>query len=291
MNPIDKLFEQKPETVLSVYFTAGYPQLTDTSLIIAGLEKAGADLIEIGFPFSDPVADGPVIQTSSHQALLNGMNLDILFSQLFQLKESSSIPKILMGYFNTVYQFGIDRFINQCMKCGISGVIIPDLPPEVYEKDYRVQFESAGLHFICLVSPQTSSQRAEYLTSLSRGFIYQLTSSSTTGNNFPSPQVGSSALNTFRTNKSVWKLPTLVGFGIHDHATFKMACRHSNGAIIGTAFIRHLSSSLGPVGKEQPDKQNRQELINNLCKEFIDRINPASFSMKTTSPIVPRVNS
>jgi len=217
MNRIDELFLRKQKSVLSVYFTAGYPELTDTALIISGLEQAGADLIEIGFPFSDPVADGPVIQASSHQALINGMNLDILFDQLRKIKETSRIPKIMMGYFNTVYQFKVDRFINHCVECGIDGVIIPDLPPELYEKDYRLLFESAGIHFICLVAPQTSPDRAKYVASLSRGFIYLLTSSSTTGNNYspginlPHPLIPSPAL---RSARGRGVMPALIGFGI-----------------------------------------------------------------------------
>lgn len=260
MNRIDQLFLRKQKSVLSVYFTAGYPELTDTGLIISGLEQAGADLIEIGFPFSDPVADGPVIQASSHQALINGMNLDILFDQLWELKKTSSIPKIMMGYFNTVYQFKVDRFVNHCVECGIDGVIIPDLPPEVYEKDYRELFESAGIHFICLVAPQTSPDRAKYLASLSRGFIYLLSSSSTTGGKYSPVRKDLRDLITSG-------LPILIGFGIHDHDTFEMACNQANGAIIGTGFIRHLNANLGQV---EPDQ--RQNQIDKLCENFVAQI-------------------
>jgi len=276
MNRIDQLFQQKDKSVLSVYFTAGYPELTDTGLIISGLEKAGAGLIEIGFPFSDPVADGPVIQASSHQALINGMNLDILFDQLREIRGTSSIPKILMGYFNTVYQFKVDRFIKQCVECGIDGVIVPDLPPEVYEKDYRELFETAGIHFICLVAPQTPPERAKYLASLSRGFIYLLSSSATTGTAVgeglfldpphPLPPLPRSLRSRER------GMPTLIGFGIHDHETFEMACRQANGAIIGTAFIRHLNSSLSRKGEEILTDETRQEQVDEICKSFIDQI-------------------
>ncbi|MFA5817246.1 MAG: tryptophan synthase subunit alpha [Bacteroidales bacterium] len=272
MNRIDELFLRKQKSVLSVYFTAGYPELTDTGLIISGLEKAGADLIEIGFPFSDPVADGPVIQASSHQALLNGMNLDILFDQLRELKETSRIPKIMMGYFNTVYQFKVDRFINQCVECGIDGVIIPDLPPEVYEKDYRELFESAGIHFICLVAPQTSSDRAKYLASLSRGFIYLLSSSSTTGGKYSPVREDLRVLPSRFSREADGFLPTLIGFGIHDHETFEMACRHANGAIIGTGFIRWLTANLKRQEKGHVTKDVRQQQINILCENFVDQI-------------------
>jgi tryptophan synthase alpha chain len=261
MNRIDKLFQNKNKSVLSVYFTAGYPQLKDTALIISGLEKAGADLIEIGFPFSDPVADGPVIQASSHLALQNGMNLDILFAQLLEIKGSSHIPKILMGYFNTVYQYGVLRFIKKCTECGIDGVIIPDLPPEVYQKEYQSAFESADIHFIYLIAPQTPVERVALISSLSHGFIYRLSSSSTTGSNI---RDGLSSLKSGGDVREPGSLPTLIGFGIHDHQTFEMACQRANGAIIGTAFIRYLNENLSV---ETGDLREQQ--INELCERFV----------------------
>jgi tryptophan synthase alpha chain len=278
MNRIDELFLRKQQFVLSVYFTAGYPELTDTGLIISGLERAGADLIEIGFPFSDPVADGPVIQASSHQALLNGMNLDVIFDQLSAIREASSIPKIMMGYFNTVYQYKVERFIHQCVDCGIDGVIIPDLPPEVYEKDYRELFEAAGIHFICLVAPQTSPERVKYLASLSRGFIYLLSSSSTTGGNSsvlmdsphplaPPTFAGAGSPPARRSARGSGGMPALIGFGIHDHETFDLACNQANGAIIGTAFIRFLNANLS---REQPEQIHNQ--IHRVCENFVKMI-------------------
>lgn len=271
MNRIDELFLSKNESVLSVYFTAGYPELNDTALIIGGLEKAGADLIEIGFPFSDPVADGPVIQASSHQALENGMNLDILFTQLSDLKPTSRIPKIMMGYFNTVYQYGMDRFISQCNSSGVDGVIIPDLPPEVYEKEYRTAFGSAGLHFICLTAPQTSPERADYLASVGSGFIYRLSMSATTGT---SVREGLSALPSLpRLQRSRERgLPSLIGFGIHDHATFEMACKQANGAIIGTAFIRRLTVGLRNNEATERTESTRQERIDEICENFVRQV-------------------
>ncbi len=268
MNRIDELFKRKQESVLSIYFTAGFPELNDTTLLISGLEKAGADLVEIGFPFSDPVADGPVIQASSHQALENGMNLDILFEQLMSIKATSSIPKIMMGYFNTVYQYGVDRFISKCSTSGVDGVIIPDLPAEVYEREYRQSFEAAGIHVIFLVAPQTTPERAEYLQALTKGFLYRLSMSGTTGNAVVGeaqlvPGVDPSA------HPKTDSMPVLIGFGIHDHATFEMACRHANGAIIGTAFIRHLSRKTEDRRQETEDKRRE---IAEICKGFIDNI-------------------
>jgi len=264
MNRIDKLFADKPKSILSVYFTAGYPKAGDTVDVIGGLESAGADLIEIGFPFSDPVADGPVIQASSHQALVNGMNLDLLFNQLNPIKKTSSIPKILMGYFNTVYRYGVEKFIEQCVACAISGVIIPDLPAEVYVREYQSKFESAGIHFIFLIAPQTPPERAEYLASLSRGFLYLLSSSSTTGSNYSPVREGLSSL---PTSQGISTLPSLVGFGIHDQKTFKHACGLANGAIIGTAFVRLLGGIDSRLTGE-----NRHKEIHLICKQFVNQI-------------------
>ncbi len=268
MNRIDQLFQNKGNNVLSVYFTAGYPELADTGLVIRGLEEAGADLVEIGFPFSDPVADGPVIQASSHRALENGMNLDILFEQLAAINHTSRIPKILMGYFNTVYQYGVEKFVMRGRESGVDGVIIPDLPPEIYESDYQKIFQTAGLHFICLVSPQTPAERTRYLAGLSRGFIYLLSSSSTTGTHVSRDAIGRDAIGRdakYCVSTGHKKLPTLIGFGIHDHRTFKMACQQASGAIIGSEFIRRLTSEL-------PLEGDRSEGILGLCRRFVGEI-------------------
>ena len=266
MNRFDELFIRKKESILSVYFTAGYPELTDTALVVSGLERAGADLIEIGFPFSDPVADGPVIQASSHQALINGMNLDVLFDQLRELRKTSTIPKIMMGYYNTVYQYQMKRFIDQCVECGIDGVIIPDLPPEIYDREYRALFKKAGVHFICLVAPQTSPERTKYLVSLSRGFIYLLSSSSTTGNNSAAGKEELSSVAHLKGQN------TLIGFGIHDHETFSRACAQANGAIIGTAFIRCLNEGLPELKTDEKSMIGRTGIIDGICREFVGRI-------------------
>jgi tryptophan synthase alpha chain len=272
MNRIDELFLHRQKEVLSIYFTAGYPALGDTGLILKALESAGADLVEIGFPFSDPVADGPVIQGSSHQALENGMNLDILFAQLRELKGKITIPVIMMGYFNTVYRYSVERFLEQCIECGIAGVIIPDLPPELYERDYREQFEAAGIHFICLIAPQTTPGRAKYLESLTRGFIYRLSSSSTTGSQVEqiAPALSDTKAPSAEKNEGD-ALPSLIGFGIHDHQTFKAACERANGAIIGTAFIKYLKENFQNESNALSGP-SREQHLNLLCKSFIDRI-------------------
>jgi tryptophan synthase alpha chain len=262
MNKIDLLFSQKKHNILSVYFTAGYPELNDTNLIIKGLEDSGADLIEIGFPFSDPVADGPVIQGSSHAALMNGMNLDILFAQLDEIASKSQIPKILMGYYNTVYQYGVQRFIERCRRSGISGVILPDLPPEIYEREYKEMFEAAGIHFVCLVSPHTPADRIQYLARLSRGFLYILSTTGTTGQ-----QLSNLSLiqREFQERIQTVELPTMIGFGIHNKETFELACRQANGAIIGSEFIRQIS-------RLDEGGSGRDRAIASLCGEFVKRI-------------------
>jgi len=261
MNRIDKLFENKHESILSVYFTAGYPALNDTQVIIQGLENAGADLLEIGFPFSDPIADGPVIQKSSQKALENGMNLDILFTQIEPLRNKCRIPIILMGYFNNVFQYGVDKFVEQCRKSGVDGVIIPDLPPEIFEDEYQKKFINANIHFICLISPNSPQERAEYILKLSKGFVYLLSSSSTTGRR----------METISKMKysGTEKLPAIIGFGIHDRISFQEACNQANGAIIGSEFIRRLSATC--LNNEVNDSV-RSEIIQKTCTKFVNDI-------------------
>ena len=280
MNKIDLLFTKKREGVLNIYFTAGYPKAGDTPLIIRSLEKSGADLIEIGIPFSDPVADGPVIQQSSHQALLNGMNPDLLFEQLEAVAKEVKIPIILMGYYNSFYQYGMERFVGRCLSAGVSGVIIPDLPPEIYESKYKNLFENAGLHFICLVSPDTPPERVAYLASLSKGFLYILSSSSTTGNTPNSIQDNHPDTLRYRDFASLnfnhfnhlnhlnhFPPPTLIGFGIHNRETFEWACQHANGAIVGSQFIRELN-------RLDDSDHNREERMLSLCNEFVQNLRP-----------------
>jgi tryptophan synthase alpha chain len=238
MNRIDKLFKEKNGNILSVYFTAGYPLLNSTVEIIEALSEAGADIIEIGIPFSDPMADGPVIQHSNEAALKNGMNLKLLFSQLKNIRNSINIPLLLMGYLNPVLQFGVEDFCRQCTDTGIDGVILPDLPPEVYLKDYKAIFEKYSLYNVLLISPQSDDERIMVIDNISSGFIYMVSSSSVTGarGGFSEEQV----LYFKRVKKMRLKNPCLIGFGISDHETFKSAGLYSGGAIIGSAFIRLL---------------------------------------------------
>ncbi len=241
MNRIDKLFSSKTRNILSVYFTAGYPGVDDTIPIITELDLAGADMIEIGMPFSDPVADGPIIQKSSEKALRNGMSLNLLFAQLEKVRSVTDIPLIIMGYINPFFRFGMENFIKKCSETGIDGTIIPDLPPGEYLESYEKMYESNGLYNIFLISPQTPSDRIRYLDSISRGFLYMVSTSSTTG---IKKGFDDSSLEYFRRVEELnLKTPCLTGFGISDKPTFDQACAFSGGAIIGSAFIRALDES------------------------------------------------
>lgn len=241
MNRLERLFIKKNSKIFSIYFTAGYPQLNDTFNIITELDKAGADMIEIGMPFSDPVADGPVIQKSSEKALLNGMTIKLLFEQIAKVREVTDIPLILMGYINPVFKFGIENFLIKCKETGIDGTIIPDLPVEEYMKDYGALFEKYNISNIFLISPQTPVSRVIYLDSVSKGFLYMVSSSSTTGalTIFDDSQVSYfKKINDLKLNT-----PRIIGFGISNKETFDQSCKYSNGGIVGSAFIRALDSS------------------------------------------------
>ena len=237
-NRINQLFERKNREILSVYFTAGYPKLNDTVIIIKELEKSGADLIEVGMPFSDPTADGPVIQQSSDVALKNGMSLEFLFQQLENIRTQVDIPLVLMGYINPVLQFGVERFCRKCHQCGIDGVILPDLPIDEYNDSYRQVFEDNGLHNIFLITPQTPDERIMEIDRISHGFIYMVSSSSTTGAGKKVEDFRSDYFT--RVQNLNLKNPQLIGFGISDKATFDNACRYTSGAIIGSAFVKAL---------------------------------------------------
>lgn len=240
---INHLFSSRSSGILSVFYTAGYPALKDTVNIAVELEKAGVDMIEIGIPFSDPVADGPVIQASNKVALDNGMNLALLLSQLKEIRQMVRIPIILMGYVNPVMQYGFDRFCKEAVAAGADGLILPDLPLDVYEKHYRASTESAGLINIFLISPTTSEARIRRIDAVSKGFIYAVSSSSTTGakTGFTVEQ-----LEYFSRLKAMnLSNPLLIGFGISNHETFSDACRHTAGAIVGSAFIQMIGSSSG----------------------------------------------
>jgi tryptophan synthase alpha chain len=249
-NRISKLFQTKESYILSVYFTAGYPHLSSAPRIIRYLAEAGVDMIEIGIPFSDPLADGPVIQKSSSIALRNGMNLNLLFRQLNNIRKEVSIPLLMMGYINPVLQFGIENFCRRCSETGIDGIILPDLPPEIYIENYYNVFEKYNLHNILLISPQTSDERIRKIDITGQGFIYIVSSSSTTGvkNGFSKDQHEYF----LRIKKMKLNNRTLIGFGISDHLTFGQACKYANGAIIGSRFIK----MLGEKGIKREDIHN-----------------------------------
>ena len=239
MNSIQKLFSDKKKNILSIYFTAGFPELNDTGNILQLLQENGADMIEIGMPYSDPLADGPVIQNSSMQALHNGMNIKTLFDQLndFQkeLISQKDVPLILMGYLNPVLQYGFEKFCSDAQKCGISGIILPDLPIDEYEKEYKDILQKNELDFIFLITPETSEERIRKIDSLSKGFIYAVSSSSITG----SDKSISAQESYFERIKNMnLKNKIMIGFGIKDHQTFAKACEYASGAIIGTAYIK-----------------------------------------------------
>lgn len=235
MNRIDRLFSEKKNNILSVYFTAGYPERDSTGSIIRELAKAGADMIEIGIPFSDPMADGPVIQHSNNAALRNGMNLKLLFSQLKGIRNDVDIPILLMGYLNPVFQYGIDNFCRSCSDTGIDGMIIPDLPPLVFEKDYKLLFREHELHNILLITPQSDETRIREIDSMGNGFIYMVSSAAVTGSGNGMTEQQTEYFT--RVKAMNLKNPTLIGFGISGHESFNKACTFSNGGIIGSAFI------------------------------------------------------
>jgi len=233
----NKLKEDKK--LLSIYFTAGYPVLNDPVKIIQDLEKSGVDMIEIGLPFSDPLADGPTIQESSTAALKNGMTTEILFEQLKTIRETVSIPLIIMGYFNPMLQYGMEDFCKKCEEIGIDGLIIPDLPVDVYHEEYQEIFEQYGLINVFLITPQTSEERIRFIDSVSNGFIYMVSSASVTGSK---SGFGQEQENYFQKIASMnLTNPQIVGFGIKDAETFQQASKTAKGAIIGSAFIKHLT--------------------------------------------------
>jgi tryptophan synthase alpha chain len=230
---------QEDKKLLSIYFTAGFPQINDTVSIIQNLEKSGVDMIEIGLPFSDPLADGPTIQDSSTKALKNGMSTERLFDQLKDIRKTVSIPLIIMGYFNPMLQYGVEAFCQKCKETGIDGLIIPDLPVDVYHESYKQIFEKYGLVNVFLITPQTADERIRYIDSVSDGFIYMVSSSSTTG---AQSGFGNEQTSYFqRIAKMQLKNPQIVGFGISNNQTFLQATKHAKGAIIGSAFIKHLA--------------------------------------------------
>lgn len=238
MNRIDQLFASNKKNLLSVYFTAGFPQLNDTVEIIKTLDAAKIDMVEIGMPFSDPMADGPVIQNSSHIALQNGISQQLLFEQLKDIRKHTDMPLILMGYINPVMQFGFENLCKKAVEVGIDGFIIPDIPLDIYRKEFAPIVNKYDLRFILLVTPETPEERVREIDEASSGFIYLVSSASTTG-----------AQNEFNDQKQAYfkrieamnlRNPLMVGFGVSNKATFDAAAAHTRGCIVGSAFIKSL---------------------------------------------------
>jgi tryptophan synthase alpha chain len=239
MNRINQKM-QEDKKLLSIYFTAGYPALEDTVQIIQDLEKSGVDMIEIGLPFSDPLADGPTIQESSTAALKNGMTTEVLFKQLKDIRKTVSIPLIVMGYFNPMLQYGVEAFCKKCQEIGIDGIIMPDLPLDVYQTEYEKTFKKYGLINVFLITPQTSTERIHQIDKASDGFIYMVSSASVTGSKSGFGQEQEAYFDRIASLRLA--NPQIVGFGIKDSETFSTATKNAKGAIIGSAFIKYLTA-------------------------------------------------
>lgn len=240
MDLIKKLFAKKKKNVLSIYFTAGFPKLKDTEIVLKSLQHHGADMIEIGMPYSDPLADGTVIQNSSMKALQNGMTIKTLFEQLNSCVGKIHVPLILMGYLNPVLQYGFEKFCVDAKNAGVSGIILPDLPIQEFESEYQKIFKKNNLDFIFLITPETSEARIQKIDSLSNGFIYAVSSSSVTGRD---TNLNSREKYFQRIKSMNLKNNVMIGFGIKDHKTYAQACKYASGAIIGTAYIQAIENS------------------------------------------------
>lgn len=247
MNRINQLFQDSPKNLLSVYFCAGFPTLDSTADVIRTLEKNGVNMVEIGIPFSDPMADGIVIQDAATRALRNGMSLRILFEQLQDIRRDVRIPLILMGYLNPIMHFGFEAFCRKCTECGIDGVIIPDLPFREYEENYKAVAQKYDIRVIMLITPETSEARVREIDEYTDGFIYMVSSAATTG-----------AQKDFDSQKQAYfkkiqdmhlRNPRMVGFGISNKQTFDAACANSSGAIIGSRFVTLLNEAEGDAEK------------------------------------------
>ena len=257
LNRLTKLFENKRENLLTVYFTAGYPKLDDTETIICSLAESGVNIIEIGIPYSDPLADGPVIQESGMASIEGGMTLQVLFNQLTDIRTKTQVPLILMGYFNQLLQYGVDKFLDDCVKTGIDGLIIPDLPLMEYEQFYKDKLTQRNISISFLITPQTEESRIHKVDALSTGFIYVVSDSSITG---MKTGISSHQISYFERIKSLQlSTPQLIGFGISDRESYLTASKYANGAIIGSAFIKHLKD------KNEVDKATA-DFINLILK-------------------------
>jgi len=241
MSKLKELFATKNKNLCSVFFTAGFPALNDTKTIIKSLGANGVDFIEVGLPYSDPLADGPTIQHSSEVALENGINLDIIFEQLKAVKETNTTPLVLMGYLNQMLKYGEDKFCEQCIACGIETVILPDLPMIEYENHYKPLFAKYGIASVFLITPQTSEDRIRKIDNLTEAFIYVVASASITG---AKGEISAKQIEYFERIKAMnLKSTLIVGFGISNKSTFNKVCEYANGAIIGSAFIKFLETN------------------------------------------------
>jgi len=249
MSRMNELFRRKQSKVLSVYCTAGFPQLDSTMEVIRALQDGGADMIELGIPYSDPLADGPVIQASGTRALENGMSIARLFGQLTDMRASIHIPVLLMGYLNPILQYGFEKFCEVAAAAGVDGLILPDLPIYEFETEYGPVIRKHGLDFVFLVTPETSDERIRKADSLSTGFLYAVSSSSTTGGN---KDLGDQEAYFRRLEELRLRNPVLVGFGVRDRKSWEAACGHTQGAIIGTAYIKAIerATDIGKVTRE-----------------------------------------
>lgn len=255
MSRLKNIFQNKSQRVLNVYCTAGFPNLDSTLNVINALQNNGADIIELGMPYSDPLADGAVIQASSSKALANGMSIETLFNQLKDFRKEITLPVVLMGYMNPVLQYGFEKFCEDAALVGIDGLILPDLPEYEFETEYGAIIKKYGLDFSFLVTPETSEERVRKLDSLTSGFLYAVSSSATTGSNtnFDAVEKYLQRLQSYQL-----KNPVLVGFGIKDKQTFEAASKYANGAIIGSAYIKALE---GSTNVEQTTKDFLSSII------------------------------
>ena len=254
MNRFQKAFSTA-DKVLNIYFTAGYPKIEDTRLILKELQDNGVDMVEIGMPFSDPLADGPTIQNSSGKALDNGMTISKLFEQLSDMRNEINIPVVLMGYINPILQYGVEKFCKSCKDVGVDGLILPDLPLNLYKKNYKSYFDRYGIKNVLLITPQTSNERIKLIDEESNSFVYMVSTASTTGKADSDISIAKEYFDKVESLKL--KNPRLIGFNVKDRETYDFASSNSNGAIIGSAFVKAIS-------EEGDLKQNIQEFIKGI---------------------------